>query len=111
MKKILLIVLLLAVSLRADTSSGTSPKATSGDASIALLTAGAASVHLRIVVTNGVAFFFSRDGGTTWNYIPANPSAGPTVVSELLSPNESPNVMLERLPGGTDCTGVYASAW
>ena len=89
-------------------SSGTTPLATSGDAAVEVLAANANAVyhHVRIINEGTAAGFYSIDGGTTWNRLPAQ-----SVVEDNGVKVVNQAVEIKRVAGGSDLSSVYASAW
>ena len=89
-------------------SSGVTGIDTDGNAAIELIGASllAHCTHFRIVNTSAVAGFYSTDGGTVWNYLPASMA----ITDDDLDIN---NVacQLKRVADGSNVTGVFASAW
>lgn len=95
-----------------EVSSGTTAKATTSDAAVEVLPAVEKVMrHLRIVNVGTVAGFYSRDGGTTWNYLPAGTASGPTAIMDRNVCIYNQAVQVKRVAGGSNLSGVYASAW
>ncbi len=89
-------------------SSGATPLATSGNAAVTALAANANAVyhHVRIVNEGTVAGFYSIDGGSTWNRLPAQ-----SVVEDNGVKVVNQAVEIKRVASGSDLSSVYASAW
>ena len=89
-------------------TSGTAPLATDSDAALTVLAANAGAVyhHVRMVNEGAAAGFYSIDGGTTWNRLPAQ-----SVVEDNGVKLTNQAVQVKRVAGGSNLSGVYASAW
>ena len=90
------------------TTSGVSAKATVADAAVEVLAADDTMVfrHIRIVNEGGAPGFYSIDGGTTWERLPAG---GVLTDDDVLIRNKA--VQVKRVAGGANLSGVYAAAW
>lgn len=90
-------------------SSGTTAGATSGDGAITLIAnANGETAYFVEGINNGtVDGFLSFDGGTTWMFLPKSSVRQ----WNLQRSPRSVVVQAKRIPGGTDITGIYASAW
>lgn len=89
-------------------SSGDTPTGTSGDAPVTLIDARADRVFhtVRIVNEGAAGGFYSVNGGATWDRLPAE-----CVVEDPRVRIENTAIQVKRTAGGTDLSGVYASAW
>jgi hypothetical protein len=90
-------------------SSGTTAIVTETDAAVTAVAASATNTyhHVRIINESSAAGFYSLDGGTTWNRLPAGPVS--IKDDDLKIVNKA--IQIKRVPGGTDLSGVYVSAW
>ena len=99
----------LSLASTARASSGMAALATTSDAPLTAIAASEMAVyhHVRIVNEGSVAGFYSLDGGTTWCRLPAGPCAvkddGVKIVNQA--------IQIKRVAGGSNLSGVYASAW
>ena len=62
--------------------------------------------HCRIVNGGAIAGFYSIDGGTTWERLPASTALTDDGVYIM---NKA--VQIKRIAGGTDLSGVFGSIW
>lgn len=72
-----------------------------------------ATVRHVIIINTGVApGFFSLDGGLSWHYLPASPNGSSISIESNHQPISLQNgIVLNRIFGGGDMTGVFGSAW
>lgn len=86
-------------------TSGETGLATTSDAAITVLSANVSGAKHSIALTNEglVSGFYSIDGATTWHRFPP----GRIVLNDVLSKEA---VLVKRTAGGSNVTGVYASA-
>lgn len=87
-------------------SSGTTAASTTSDAAITLIAAedGQAPTHVMVFNTGAVAGFVSVDAGDNWRYVPANSQ-------RTMDAPSIESVTFKRIPGGSNCTGIYADIW
>jgi hypothetical protein len=91
-------------------SSGITAGATTSDTAVTLISAetirAKAGVAVHGAITNGsVAGFYSLDGGTTWDRLPAS------VRTAFYDAGPIKDVQVKRVPSGSDLADVYASVW
>lgn len=89
------------------TSSGTTAKATTSDTQVEMIAAPSGGTRIKeyIIFNEGIAAgFYSLDGASTWHRLPA----GNFVADEGV--NNSNAIYVKRTPGGSNLTGLYASA-
>lgn len=89
-------------------ASGLTAKATTDNSAVDVIAVNSSRKfhHLRIFNTGGVAGFYSIDGGTTWEYLPAN-----TILTDDWVGINNKAVQIKRVADGANVTGVYASVW
>jgi hypothetical protein len=93
---------------RQKVTSGTVAKATTGDDPVELIAAQPNDVlhHVRIINEGAAPGFYSIDGGNTWERLPAQASISDDDVIVSNTP-----IMIKRVSGGTDLSGIFASTW
>lgn len=91
-------------------TSGETAKATTDDTAVEVIAAQSKGSqpyrHCRIVNEGAVAGFYSIDGGTTWERLPASSyltDDGVYIMNKALQ--------IKRVAGGSDLSGVYAAIW
>src|SRR6476620_8098944 len=95
-------------------TNGVTGVSTPFDSAATLLAMGAGTLSAqqanRLVITNtsANAGYFSLDGGSTWGYIPAAIGGKPVPIEVLEKFNR--DVLMKRVAGGTNLSGVFASA-
>ncbi len=89
-------------------TSGVTAKATTANAAIEVIAATNAKIfrHVRIVNEGAVAGFFSIDGGTNWERLPAS-----AVVTDDGIFIKNMAIQIKRISGGSDLSGVFGAAW
>ncbi len=90
-------------------SSGITAISTSADAAVTLVTVEGGYNHLAIYNTSANAGFFSIDGGTTWGYIAPGGATNPSTT--IWSGNSNKNVLIKRVPSGSDITCFGYCDW
>ena len=90
------------------TTSGVTAKATTDDTAVEVIAATAEKIfrHARIINEGTVAGFWSIDGGTTWERLPAS-----TALTDDGVFIKNKAIQVKRIAGGSDLSGIYASAW
>jgi len=90
-------------------STGTTAIGTNGNAAVTAITFAGDYKTIVIVNTGSVAGFYSLDGGANWNYLTAaNGSApGGIMITNINTPFTS--VMIQRIQGGSDLSGIFVS--
>lgn len=95
-------------------SSGVVPLVTNGDAPVVAIPASALAngtwFNVIIVNTGAPPGFFSLDGGASWSYLTAQVSNVPGgVFLNNVRTGLGNELLIQRIPGGTDLAGIYCS--
>lgn len=95
-------------------SSGTSALSTGSDSAVTAIAASDARIHRVTFVNEGtVAGFGSPDAGITWVRIPAAAAATSPVgvtVDFREVPKKNSGILIKRVSGGSNMSGVYVYA-
>lgn len=93
-------------------SSGETALATVSDTAVDAITAGGRFNRVRIVNEGSVSGFYSTDGGTTWQRLPAASILTDDELGFPVAPaGITLGVKIKRVAGGPNLSGVYVSAW